>query len=130
MVQISFLLDEKFPVKAAELLESRGHLVLTVEEHFTKATADSVLLAAAEARGLVLVTFDNDFRRAMNKPRYASAEAEHTRAGLVLFDCPAPIALLRLTDLIEDIEYHYERALGTERRLVVHISRVSMRVFR
>lgn len=62
MDPIAFLADENMPAQVVEFLRARGHVVYPVGESFAKASPDPLLVAAAEVNGLVVLTFDRDFR--------------------------------------------------------------------
>ena len=56
-----FLLDENFPVSAAEFLLERGHEVFTLAETCGRGAPDEDVFASAQALGAILLTSDRDF---------------------------------------------------------------------
>ena len=83
MTRIPFLTDENAPQDVTDLLRSQGHDVLPVGEHFAKGSADAVLTAAAEWEGLVVVTFDTDFKTLIKQVPVGHRTQFKARAGRI-----------------------------------------------
>lgn len=58
---MTFLLDENFPRKAADVLEALGHEVLDVRGSENEGVTDDELFALAQAQNAVLLSTDRDF---------------------------------------------------------------------
>jgi len=125
MAAIEFLVDENVPTTVGTFLESRGHLVYSVGDTFAKSSPDPLLLAAAELNGLVVVTFDRDFKRLIQQLPTGIRGRAHRQAGRLSFTCKEPEVLDRITELIELIEFTYAFAVGRGQRFVMQISATS-----
>ena len=58
---MTFLLDENFPVSAAEFLRDRGHVVFLSVETCGRGATDEDVFAEAQRRRAILLTSDRDF---------------------------------------------------------------------
>jgi predicted nuclease of predicted toxin-antitoxin system len=57
------LIDQNVPDSVARFLEERCHQVLLVRETLGRASPDQLIAVTAALQGVVVVTFDKDFRR-------------------------------------------------------------------
>ncbi|MBX6341300.1 MAG: DUF5615 family PIN-like protein [Thermomicrobiaceae bacterium] len=124
MRPIPFLIDENVPASVGDFLRQRGHHVLAVGESLPKGSPDHLLTVTAEREGLVIVTFDRDFRRLI-KTFPEGSRGKWRRAGRISLACREPEALSRIQELIDVIEFSYARALERRGRLIMRISQTS-----
>jgi hypothetical protein len=127
-VSIRFLIDENAPQSIGRFLESRGHEVLHVGEQFAKRTPDSALVVAAEFAGLVVITFDRDFKRLVTQLPPGTRTRFNRQAGRISLRMHEPRALARVEELIDVIEVSYQFALARDRRFIMQISESSYTV--
>ncbi|CAN5586667.1 hypothetical protein BH23CHL2_BH23CHL2_11180 [soil metagenome] len=126
--RIRFLIDENAPRSIGAYLESRGHEVFYVGEHFTKSTPDRVLLAAAMAEGLVVVTFDKDFRQLVKQLPVGTRGPFRRQAGRISLRITETKALSRIQDLVDVIELNYQLATSRQQRFIIQISETSYKI--
>jgi hypothetical protein len=125
-------IDECVPEEAfRSILEARGHTVKAVGEAFPSGSPDPSILAAAEAHGAVVFTTDSDWRALIRKVNTEEGRGYvRKRAGRVLFNCGHPMAIQRLTELIEDIEREFLRSQACGGQLIMRITGGNFRVER
>jgi predicted nuclease of predicted toxin-antitoxin system len=127
---MTLFIDECLPLTSFRtFLQGRGHLVFGVGEAFPSGSPDQSVLAAADARGAVVVTSDRDWRQLLRQVREGE-RGRFKRAGRILFNCDHSVALRRLEALIEDIEREYELATRSGRQLIMRITEGSYTVER
>jgi len=61
--QLKFLVDQNMDDRVRDLLNGRGHPTVSAREVGLSDAGDADLIEYALSRDLVIVTFDNDFRR-------------------------------------------------------------------
>ena len=127
-VRIRFLIDENAPRSIGRFLESRGHDVLYVGDQFAKRTPDSVLVVAAELEGLVVVTFDRDFKRLVTQLPAGTRTRFNRQAGRISLRMDEPKAQSRIEELIDIIEVSYQFTLARNQRFIMQISETSYTV--
>lgn len=122
MVCIRFLVDENVPISIIYFLRDRGHIVDPVGETFAKSSPDALLMVAAEINGLVVVTFDKDFRQLIRQfPEGTRTRAKHL-SGRITLKCREDEAHARIEAEIEAIEWGYTQAQQRQRRFIMQIS--------
>ena len=126
MPTISFLVDENVPNDIVLFLRDRGHTVYYVGDTFVKGSPDQVLHFAAELNGLVVLTFDKDFKRLVQQLPAGSRTSTRRSAGRISLTCTEIVAVSRIRQLISLIEAHYEFALAEDRRLILQISETTI----
>lgn len=122
-------IDECLPASFRGVFEERGHDVRGVGDGFPSSSPDESILAAANAMGAVVVTTDNDWKVLIRQVN-GKERTRFGNAGRVLFNCPHHVALLRLRELIDDIEREYEIAQRKGTRLIMRITGGNFRVER
>ena len=122
---IRFLVDENVPIEVVTFLRERRHAVLPVGEYLAKSSPDELLATAAEVEGLVIITFDKDFKRLV--PHGVRRRTER-RAGRISVTCKETELLGRLEELIDVIEFNYERSQRQGIRLIMQISKTTYTV--
>jgi hypothetical protein len=125
---IRFLVDENAPQSVGDALVRRGHDVLYVGEHFAKSTPDPLLVAAAEIEGLVVITFDKDFKRLVKQVPHGIRGSFGRRAGRISLNLEETQAQGRIEELAELIEVYYQFALLRNQRFIMQISLTSFTV--
>lgn len=96
MAHIHFLVDENVPSAVSEFLHRRGHEVDAVGNVLPKASPDALLLSAAELFGLVVITFDKDFKRLIQHVPVGSRNRFNRGAGRISLSCREPEAISRI----------------------------------
>jgi hypothetical protein len=125
---VRFLVDENVPAGVTAFLRERGHDVLPVGEYLAKGSPDQLLTIAAEMEGLVIITFDRDFKRLVKQLPHGSRGRFERSAGRISLSLPEPQALERTRAVIESVEFHYRQAHRSGNRFVIQISATSMTV--
>lgn len=128
MPEISFLIDENVPVQIADFLRQRGHSAQSVGEHFLKSTADSVLVLLAEYEGMVVVTFDRDFRQLVTRAPPGSRTRFSRTAGRLSLTCEEAEALSRIQLHMDAIEFLYEHTQRSGIRFIMQLSATSFTI--
>jgi hypothetical protein len=128
MPHIHFLADENLPSAVTDYLRARGHTVDAVGDAFAKGSPDALLLSAAELFGLVVMTFDKDFKRLIQQVPIGGRGQFNRRAGRISLSCREHEAPGRIQELIEVIELAHELANRQDKRLVMQISLTSYTV--
>jgi len=106
---IRFLIDENVPAAVSTFLRGRGHAVFPVGEYLAKGSPDALLTLAAEHEGLVVITFDRDFKRLAKQLPHGSRGRFERGAGRISLVLEEPQALRRIEELIETIEFHHSQ---------------------
>jgi hypothetical protein len=127
-VRIRFLVDENAPRSIGRFLELRGHDVLYVGDQFAKSTPDTVLVVAAEFEGLVVVTFDRDFKRLVAQLPSGTRTRFSRQAGRISLRMDEHKAQARIEELVDVIEISYQFALARNQRFIMQISETSYTV--
>ncbi len=102
--------------------------MLYVGEQFAKSTPDSVLVVAAEFVGLVVITFDRDFRRLVTQLPSGTRTRFNRQAGRISLRMDETKARARIEELIDVIEVSYQFALARDQRFIMQISESSYTV--
>ena len=104
---IRFLLDNNVPDSVAHFLRERGHDVELVRAVLAADAKDPVVAVAALEAQRVLISWDKDF----NHQRFQQDRfKELSRIGM---SCPEPDGAIRLTQLIDVVEFTYSRSNGS-----------------
>ena len=119
MVAIPLLIDENVPESVTDFFRERGHSVQLVRELLLSGTPDPIIAAVADRMGAVVVTWDRDFNRLIQRVPKGGRGAVR-RAGRISFSCNEARGRARLESVIESIEFEYERSrrVGTKRFIV------------
>jgi predicted nuclease of predicted toxin-antitoxin system len=109
--------DEDVPRSVIEYLRNRDHEVLLATELFMPPTADATIAAGADQRGAIIVTCDRDFDKLIqrNKLRFRSA-------GRISLRCSQARAQMRLTQVLDLIEFEFQRRQSfQDKRVIVDV---------
>lgn len=128
MAVIHFLLDENVPVAAAEPLRASGHNVIHVGGAVGASTPDQTLAEIAETHGLIVVTFDRDFKTLIRQMPEGSRGRMERSVGRISLRCTEPEARGRIELLMRVIEFHYAEAECRGIRFVMQISQSSLTI--
>jgi hypothetical protein len=99
-----------------------------VGDHFVKSTPDSLLLIAAEAEGLVVITFDRDFKQLVRQLPAGVRTRFGRSAGRISLRIEESKAHARIEELIDIIELSYQFASLRQQRFIMQISETSYTV--
>jgi predicted nuclease of predicted toxin-antitoxin system len=119
---VFFAIDENVDVKVGELLLARGHQVEFVRDWLGQGTKDQAVAFAADRQQAIVVTHDKDFKALAQRAPNGS-RAQYKALGRISLRCREARARSRLTQLIDFIEYDFDRSrkLG-DRRVIVSIT--------
>jgi hypothetical protein len=105
-----FLIDQNVPDSVAKYLAERGHEVQLVRETLGRAAPDQLIAHVAAFQGIIVVTFDKDFRRFRQLLPEGTRGAFASGAGFISLAMKETRAVARLRDEIETIELYATRA--------------------
>ena len=110
---IGFLTDHNVATAVGLFLVDRGHDAVRVADIMEPNSPDPVVATAAMEAGRILVSWDKDF----NHQRFLQQRfAALSRIG---FSCPEPAGVQRLGEVIDLIEFVFERAAGLPLRIKI-----------
>lgn len=115
------LIDENVPDSVARYFAARGHEVCYVRDILPAGTADPVIAAVGDKLSAIVVTWDKDFRKLVERvPK--GGKAGFRRLGRITFRCSEPRGLSQLERWIEHIELLYKSTSeGEDFRMIVEI---------
>lgn len=117
----SFLTDANVPDSVGAYLVDRGHDVVRVRDIMAADAKDPVVAEAAMQSDRILISWDKDFNhQRFLKERYR----ELNRIG---FSCPEPHGATRLDEVIDLVEFAFERANGLPLALKIASDKVLVR---
>lgn len=124
-------IDECLPsASLREIFEQRGHTVEVVGQGFPGGSPDLSILAAADAMGVVVVTSDTDWQSLIRSVANSRRRGQFRNAGRILLNCPHNIAIDRVRDLMDTIEFEYGIAQTRGHQLIMRITGGNFRVER
>lgn len=124
-------IDECLPsATLRSIFEERGHVVEVVGQGFPGGSPDRSILAAADQIGAVVISSDNDWRTLIRSVTDSKRRGQFRRAGRILLDCPHDVAIQRVRELIETIEFEYRIAQSRGQQLIMRITGGNFRVER
>lgn len=104
------LIDQNVPDSVARFLAERGHDVLLVRETLGRSSPDQLIALTAAFEGIIVVTFDKDFRRFQRLLPEVQRTAFASGAGFIHLAMKESRGVHRLRDEIETIELYAARA--------------------
>lgn len=124
------LLDENVSPTVAEFFRARGHEAHLLREMRLLGAADPVVALAADGLSAIIVTYDRDFKRLVERAPEDN-RLQFRRLGRISLNCKPQNAVRRLEALIASIEFEHAR-IATERdgRLIVEITETTLRIVR
>lgn len=127
---MKFLLDEGVPVSVGSVLANAGHDVIFFDKSgLAKGTPDAVVCSAAESSGAVLVAADADMKKLAKG--HGITPAQFKTMGLLRFECPKPMAALRVEVAMTLIDHELDKAAeANASRFFVVIGEGSIRTHR
>lgn len=121
VVAFKFLTDVNVPDSVGKYLSGRGHEVVRVRDIMAIDTKDPIVAEAAIQAGQILVSWDKDFNhQRYRKPRFHAL----SRIG---FCCPEPDGAERLEEVIDLVEFSFERADGSPIAVIIAPDKVLVR---
>lgn len=119
--QLHFLTDANVPDSLGKYLQERGHDVVRVRDIMAADAKDPVVAEAAMRSSRILISWDKDFNhQRFLKERYRVLN----RIG---FSCPEPDGVDRITEVVDLVEFVFERAKGTPIALKIAGDKVLVR---
>lgn len=120
-LRMLLLIDENVPESVARYFASRGHEVRYVRDILPARTADPVVAAVGNKLSAIVVTWDKDFRKLVQRIPSGN-KAAFRRLGRITFRCNEARGLSQLKRWIDHIELLYKNA-SEERdfRMIVEI---------
>lgn len=119
---IRFLIDQNVARSVGEFLGRYGHEVLYSRDVLSTMSPDQLIAFTAETRGLVVVTHDKDFKRYRELLAGGFRQRFEQGAGRISLTMRESLALKRITEEIDAIEFNYVRALRGNTRLIMQIT--------
>jgi hypothetical protein len=104
------LIDQNVPDSVARYFAERGHEVLLVRETLGRASPDQLIAVTAALQGIIVVTFDKDFRRFQQLLPTGQRSAFAAGAGFIHLAMKETRGVAPLRDEIETIELYAARA--------------------
>ena len=130
-LQMHVFIDECLPSTSLRVIfEERGHTVEVVGQGFPAGTPDRSILAAADKIGAVVISSDTDWQSLIRSIGDSERRGQFRRAGRILLNCPHNVAIERVRDLIETIEFEYGIAQRRGHQLIMRITGGNFRVER
>lgn len=130
-VRMHVVVDECLPsASLRKIFEERGHIVETVGQSFPGGSPVRSILAAADELGAVVVSSDTDWQALIRNLASQGHRGQFRRAGRILLNCPHHVAIDRVRDLIETIEFEHRIAQTRGHRLIMRITGGNFRVER
>lgn len=121
MGSLTFLTDVNVPDSVGTYLKFREHDVVRVRDIMAIGTKDPIIAEAAMQDDRILVSWDKDFNhQRFLKERYRDLN----RIG---FSCPEPDGSTRLAELIDLVEFAFERACGIPTAIKIGSDKVLIR---
>ena len=126
---IPFFTDQNVPESVAKVLESNGHLVTRLRDVMPTDSADTVVAAACNQAGLVLITHDNDFKDMAKRMRVSGRRFRNL--SMIRLGCREPKAAARIESALSLIEFEWALAQASaDRRLIMHVGEDVIRTHR
>jgi hypothetical protein len=104
------LIDQNVPDSVAQFFRERGHEVSLVRETLGRAAPDQLIAVTAELQGVIVVSFDKDFRRFQKLVPEGHRKGFVAGAGLIHLAVKETRGVARLRDEIAMIEFYAARA--------------------
>ena len=123
------LIDENVPNSVAEFFAARGHHVQFVRDMLPAGTPDPVVASIGDRLAAVVVTWDRDFERIVQRVP-AGNRIAFRKLGRISFRCNEAKGKELLARWIDHIEFHYERACQNDDfRMIVQIQESGFKFF-
>lgn len=120
-VSLNFFTDVNVPDSVGAFLLARGHDVVKVRDVMAIDTKDPIIAEAAMQADRILISWDKDFNhQRFLKPRFRDLN----RIG---FSCPEPDGADRLAEIIDLVEFAFERSGGSPVALKVGSDKLLIR---
>lgn len=131
VVRMPVLIDECVRQSVADVFEERNHQVHYAARELGQQTPDSLVAAAADQGGLILVTVNWRHFKPLIARRPANNQQQFRYAGLISFEkCKDSRTDGRIRQTIESIEFEYAQAQRRkDKRLIVGIFPGEIRIF-
>jgi len=125
-----FLIDEDVPDSVAKFLEEKGHEVVYAREIVLPGTPDEVIAALGNENEAVVVTCNTrDYKKIAS--RTVRSRAKLRKLGLICLRCGQPNGRKRVEQVIDAIEYEYEkRQTLRDERLIIEIFQSFVKIYR
>jgi predicted nuclease of predicted toxin-antitoxin system len=119
--KLRVFLDEGVPTAVAKTFKAHGHDVVPFEGTVKRGSQDALVCRAAEANDAILVAFDKDMKAAAR--RFGIGSERFKRLSLIHFQCPEPMASMRLEEAMSFVEHEWSvRSRKSARQLYVDIA--------
>ena len=122
------LVDQNVPDSVAQFLVERGHEVLLVREALGRSSPDQLIAQAAALQGIIVVTFDKDFRRFQRLLPEGQRTAFAAGAGVIHLAIKESRGVARLRDEIETIELYAARAEREGKHLRIRLTETTIQL--
>jgi predicted nuclease of predicted toxin-antitoxin system len=117
---IPFFTDQNVPDSVGNMLIEAGHEVTRLREVMATDSPDTIVAAACDRAGLVLVTFDRDFKHMA--PGMGIARARFNALSIIRLGCREPVAAERLRGALSFVELEWRLAKRARAQMVLSIA--------
>lgn len=115
------MLDANVNDAVGDFFLARGYVVDFVNKSFLPKTPDADLNAIAQLEGWIIVSYDQEFLKKIQQPRYGFPDSARSGYGRIMFLVRLSQQLERIERCFDIIEHIYARAHESERRLLLTI---------
>lgn len=128
------LVDQNIPEVVVEIFRKRGHEINYSREILLQDSPDQLIAIGAALDGMVVITHDKDYKRFSSLfPQGFRIQARNLTGRIILsvaVDQPEKINVLvqRTHSVVEEIEFHYERAMQSGNRLLLTVTETGLSV--
>lgn len=126
---LRLFLDEGVPRSVGRAFESRGHIVIFLEQAVDRGSSDPIVAAAAQANDCILVALDSDMRTIAKKNGVSNSR--YKKLSLIKLSCNESQAANRVASFLTLIESEWQ--ISEEkfaRRLFVDIGDQRITIYR
>lgn len=122
------LIDQNVPDSVAQYLRERGHEIELVRESLGRASPDQLIAVTAALQGVIVVTFDKDFKRFKRLLPEGQRTAFVAGAGAVYMAMKESRGVARLRDEIETIEMYAARAEREGKHVSIRLTETTIQL--
>lgn len=119
--QMKFMVDANVDDEVGDILLSRAYPVDYVNKSFLPGTPDSQIDSVARLEGWIIVSHDQAFLQKIQQPRFGFTERAHTGYGRIMLLTRESLQISRVGQCMDLIETLFEKAVDTDRRLLLSI---------
>jgi uncharacterized protein with PIN domain len=119
--RMRFMIDANVNHAVGDLLLSRGYEVDFVNQSFLPKTPDSDIDAVARRDGLIIVSYDQQFLKKIQQPRFGFIDPASSGYGRIMLMIRLSQQVARMDQCFDMIEHVHAKALVSGRRLLITV---------